>query len=534
MARFVFLTFWMLIFSSCGKDVVIVEEPVPTEENDVVYEVNLIGFSTDEGGIYLADGKVEVDNLEIESDETGLFFVEKVLVGKRGKVITVRKDGYLPSINRIANHGSLEEVVLNLQTPNAPDPISVPISGGSIADDNGMLTIPENATAGNTDFVFKIFTGGQVNSGNSDQLFITNEVEFLLKESSFYVSGSEDLNTNGKLNVELSSDQFKTNDVDKLSVFHFDGIDLIWKKIELPIEQFDNKISFEIERYGWWTVAEHVLAEYGTLELNQPDEVIQKAEVRLAYGNARYHGSTVYTSNSGEISTYFPKDMSLTTTLNNGVFAQTLTSGISDGMSNAVILFDEVVQTSFTAKSYACDFSESKGFVAILDDGQHKIEQLDNGIFESEALVGNEDIEFNFYTENLSYINSSSSGLESILNENNNFLACKDLDDNLIVSDGTELIEDFDRCRIKVRPKETVVIGERSDGEVFLVSFDGQKPGIYDGVFYNDKVLEDVKSDVIVNIVLYDEETQKVGGYINTEYISSGEDLIISFIGNIE
>ncbi len=90
-------------------------------------------------------------------------------------------------------------------------------------------------------------------------------------------------------------------------------------------------------------------------------------------------------------------------------------------------------------------------------------------------------------------------------------------------------------CRVKVRPNETVVIGERSNGDVFLVSFNGKSKGKHNGLFFfPDTLLDDVHSEVIVNIILYDEIENKVGGFINTEYISTGEELSISFIGNIE
>ena len=512
-----------------------IEEPVASEENDVAYEVNLIGFTTAEDEVYLADGNVTVDGLEIESDETGLFYAEKVLVGKKGKVLQVRKEGFLPGASRIANHGSLEEVVLNLQLPKAPEAITISTAGGSIEDESGKLVVESDATATNADFMFRSFTAGEVNLGNSDQLYIDSEVEVLLKEASFYVNGSEELTTNAKLSVELKMDQFKMNDITKLSIFYYDDVNLMWVRKDVPIEQSRNRILLEIAEYGWWTIAQTVEAEYGSLEINQLNaQDLKKAGVNLSYGNDKYSGPTSYTSTSGSISTYFPTGMSLTASLDNGNYESTEPSGITKGVPNVTISFDALVQATFSAKAYACDFSESKGFVAVLNGGQHKIEQLDDGVFQSESFENGEGIRFHFYTEELQYENSSDSDLESILNENNNLFACEDLDDNLVVSDGSDLFEDFDQCRIKVRPKETVVIGERADGEVFLVSFEGQKQGVYNGLFYNEKVLEDVKSDVVVNIVLYDEEAQKVGGYINTEYISTGEELIISFIGNIE
>ena len=523
------------VLISCGKDVVIIEDPLPPSETDELFEVNLIGFSTDENRVYISDTQIEIDGESTISDESGLFLFEKVLVGQKGKIVMVRKDGYLPSVYRVANHQSLEQVILNFQMWKAPEKYSINTSGGSIEDENGTLIIPNNSTNNSSEFIFQSFVGKEANSGNIDQLYMSNQTEFLLKEASIYVEGSSPLSSNAQLGVRLEIGQFNNADIADLALFHFDESDLIWKQKSTPLSKEGDLISFAIDGYGWWTIAENVSAERGVLKLTQlNDNQLNNAEVNLSFDHDTYSGSVFYTSSTGTITTYFPSHKSVTTSLSNGQFEGEFSAGFSSGMNTVEINFEEEVQASFEGKAYACDFTFTDGYVAILSDGQHKIAEIKNGHFNGEGFVNDIDVRLQFYADNFDFTNSRESKFESLLGENSSFYSCSDLDDNLLVTDGANLFQDFDNCRVKVRPKETFVIGESSDGDVFLVSFEGKKKGVYNGLFYHDDILNDVKSEVVINIILYDEIENKLGGFIKTEYISSGEELSISFIGNIE
>jgi len=324
-------------------------------------------------------------------------------------------------------------------------------------------------------------------------------------------------------------------DIVNLNLFHFDESDFIWKQKSIPLSKSGDQLSFTIDGYGWWTIAERVSAQLGTLKLTQLNDIrVNNAEVNVSFENDTYSGSTFYTSSSGTITAYFPSNKSITASLNKGQLSREFASGFSSGVSTGEIKFEEEIQFSFEGQVYVCDFTFSEGFVAIVADGQHKIVEIKNGIFSGEGFINDINVKLQFYSDNYEFSNSKISDIESLLSEDKSYFACSDLDDNLIVSNGSNLLQDFERCRVKVRPKETVVIGERNNGEVFLVSFEGSKEGVYNGLIYFEEILDDVKPDVVVNIVLYDEIDNKVGGFIKTEYISTGEELSISFIGNIE
>ncbi len=535
MFRRITLFLIVAVLISCGKDVVIIEDPVPPSESDELFEVNLIGFSTDENRVYLSDTQIEIDGKITNSDESGLFHLEKVLVGQKGKIIKVEKDGYLPSVFRMSNHQNLEQIVLNLQMWIAPEKKSIGTSGGSIEDENGALLIPENSTNANSEFLFESFVGKEANNGNMDQLYLSTQTDFLLKEASVYVEGSSPLNPNTQLEVRLEMGQFSSTDITNLALFHFDETDLIWKQKSTPLSIEGDQLTFAIDRYGWWTVAENVLAQRGTLKLTQVNDIqLKSTEVKLSFDNDTYQGSVLYTSSSGTITTFFPSNKSITASLSNDQFEGVYSSGFSSGTNTGEINFAEEIQAPYEGKVYACDFTFSEGYVAILSDGQHKIAEIGDGQFSGEGFVNDNDVKLHFYSDNFDFSNSRISNIESLLSENNSFFSCSNLDDNLVVTDGENLFQDFDNCRVKVRPKETFVIGESSDGDVFLVSFEGKKKGVYDGLFYHDVILNDVKSEVVINIILYDEVDNKLGGFIKTEYISTGEELSISFIGNIE
>ncbi len=526
----------IILLTSCGKDVVIVTDEEPPIENDEIFEVNLVGFTTDENRAYLQDVDISLDGKSFNSDESGFFHAEKNLIGRRGRVIQMQKDGYLPSFLRVTNHQSLETIMLNLQLVQAPEKIEIGVSGGNVPNENGELFVSSASISETSDFVFQSFVGNDANIGNQDQLHFGGETEFLLKEASIYVEGSSPLILGSEMEVQLNADNFDVVDVNRLAVFQYDISELRWKQRTMELSQSGNKISFSIDGFGWWTLAEKTEAQYGTLTLSQVNNVeVINAETTFTFGEGDFGGFTLYSSSAGTISTYFPSDKTITASLNDGQYTSESVMGFSVGTNMAFVKFDDEVQVSFEGRVYACDFTFSDGYVAIISEGQHKIKKIENGTFQGEAFAAINEVLLQFYSDEYELQSSKQSNIENLEGETNNFFSCADLNDNLLVSNGTNLLQDFDMCRVKVRPKETVVIGERSNDDVFLVSFGGTHEGVYDGLIYFPEITDnDVGVEVSVNIVLYDEAENKIGGFIKTAYISTGEELSISFIGSIE
>lgn len=536
MFRKIYLFCFVVLLVSCGKDVVITEGPEIPFEFDETFEVNLLGFTTNQDRDYIANSKILIDGETITSDESAFFYIDKVLVGRKGKIIQFQNEGYLPTVSRVVNHNSLEQVVLNLDMVNEAEPMTISPAGGIVSDENGSLIINNNAIDASANFVFRSFVGESVNTGNEDQLYFGSKTEFLLKAASFYVAGSAPLNTNADLEIQVNASALTNSNVSDLAVFQFDEDELTWKQRDIQISKSGNKVSFSINEYGWWTIAEKVAAKYATLELIQSDDLaISTAEVNISYDGEVNQGSSLYTSTLGSVSTYFPINRSITTSLNDGQYIDEFTAGFTDTDDKGIIKFNEEVQVPFDAKVYSCDFTFSEGFVAVISDGQHKFLEIGDGIVNGESFADDSDIILRFYNKDFQLSNSRESDIETLKSENVSFLSCDDLEDNLVVTNGSSLIEDFDKCRVKVRPIETVVIGERENDDVFLVSFEGDEEGVYEGLlFFFPEIIDDIKSEVEINIVLYDKEDNKVGGFIKTQYISTGEELKISFIGNIE
>lgn len=536
MCRNLTLVFIILVLLSCGKDVVIIEEPNLPPDVDEIVEVNLIGFTTDEERFYIPQGDIEMEGQSVSSDETGFFHLEKVLIGKKGKIVKIKKNNYLPSIYRVVNHQDLENIVLNLSMIQSPDLQVMGASGGAIISDNGVLNVPENTISENTNLTFATFVGDKANSGNSDALLFGVKTEYLLKEASIYLDGTSPLGENLKMEVQLDAKDFKTANISDLSIFQFDNVALTWKEKNLQLNIEGSKISFDIDGYGWWTVAKKVPAQYSKITLQQNDGTkISKAESQISFSEHEQNKTSFYTSASGSISTYFPKDLSINVSLNNNEFKTVLLSGFTEDLTEASIEFDVVVQVAFEGNVYDCEFEYSDGYVALITQGQHKIKEVKNGSFTGEVFLNDDDVVIQFYNTELEFLRDQASTVEELQSEINNFFSCSDLSDNLSVLNGAELFQDFDVCRVKVRPKETVVIGEKDNGEVFLVSFSGEKEGVYDGLIYFPLITDEaVQANVKVNIILFDQLNNKLGGFIKTEYISSGDELMISFIGNIE
>ena len=526
----------LLTAISCGKDVVIIEKPIPQEEKDETFEVNLIGFTSDENRAFVPNSTLNINGQNLISDESGLFHLEKILVGQKGEVIELKKDGYLPSIIRVNNHRSVESVILNLELVDEPQIKTLPPAGGSVSDEFGEMTIGEGALNSNTDFIFKSFVGLDANKGNGDQLFFENQTSFLLKEASFFVQGNLPINPNTTISIKINTDEFNTSDVTKLTLFHYDNTLKTWEEVNSDLVLNGQEINFSIQEYGWWTIAEKVPAVYANLNLSQLDgTALVSAETAISFENDNYSSANLYTSKSGSISTYFPIDISITASFNEGLYKAEFTSGFDPNSVEGSINFQEEIQTPFDGLVYACDFTFADGYVAIIEENQHKVVGIENGEFSSEAIISSDDVVLQFYSNEYEFVSKKTSDVEALKNKINSFFSCNDLTDNLLVKAGSNLLQDFDQCRVKVRPNETVVIGERTNGEPFLLSFDGAAEGEYEGLIYFPEITDvDVKSEVMVNIVLYDQIENKLGGFVKTKYISSEEELIISFIGNIE
>lgn len=533
--NYIKLTFILFLFS-CGKDVVIIEEPTPNEDNDVLFEVNLVGFTTDEQRVYLPEVKLSVDGNEFESDASSFFHVEKLLIGQKGKVVQLEKEGYLPAFHRIQNHNSLEDVVLNLELYKEPVPQEIGNSGGSIEEEGSTLKVGADVFSSDTRILFSSKTGSGKSIGNSDVFYFGEKPEYLIRESSYYVEGDAPIKPGKMLSISTQATGFVTSNISNLSVFHFDEVALRWKQKDISIEQSGNRIEFLIGAYGWWTIAERVPAKYASLNLKQLDgSLVKNAEMQISFVESEFNQTTYYSSKSGSVSAFFPTGKSIFVGLDNGRYMQTMKDGFASGQSEMDINFDDLVQQEFSGKAFTCDFEAAEGYVAILSDGQHKVKEINGGQFDVEAFQEDEQVKLQFYTQEYEYINSRTVEVESLDAGVNNFLSCGDLSDKLTVLNGTDLFEGFENCRVKERPNETVIIGENSVENVFLLSFEGTKEGVYEGLIYFPELTDnEVKSQVMINIVLYDKTENKVGGFIKTENISTSEEITISFIGDIE
>ena len=512
----------------------IIEEPSPPDETDNLYEINVLGFTTQPNGIVIPDAVVELEGESTFSDLTGLFHLDKKLVGNKGKVIKYTAEEYLPSYHRLYNYGSLESVIVDLSMIHEKNKVTIGPDGGAITEQYVSVNIDQGVLMNDSEMTFQFLYGEYSNNGNSDPLFLENGVEFLMKEVSLYIMGTSLINTSENINVEIDTEILKSQNVDDLSVFFYDEVDLSWKEKDISLEQIGDKISFSIDTYGWWTIAQKIPAQKGAIKLMEEDNIaVKNSEVLLSFGAGYINRLKYYTDANGRISGYFPQNTTITLVLNNAKFRETLDDGFSEvDLEKEVVLLDDV-QFEFSGRVYTCEFDESNGFVAIISQGQHKIESINNGSFDSESFEEDENVTLHFYSETFDYLSTEEVANQSF-KEDKGFISCNDLSDNMTVSDGSNLMLDFDMCRVKVRPKETVVIGEKIGADAFLVSFEGREEGIWDGLFYFPPLLDDVKSEVTVNVILFDEEENKVGGYIETEYISSGEELVISFIGNID
>ncbi len=91
----------LFIVSSCRKDNNTVDEIDQMPEIEVYEESDLTGVIKDVSGNLLSNATVTIGDIEVISDENGVYFFDDVLISQSGSLVTVEKPGFLQICSHI-------------------------------------------------------------------------------------------------------------------------------------------------------------------------------------------------------------------------------------------------------------------------------------------------------------------------------------------------------------------------------------------------------------------------------------------------
>lgn len=529
----------VIMFFSCGKDVVeIIDTPIPYEPQEI-FEVNVVGYSTDVEHNFLEDVDLTISGNILNSDSTSFFVENKVLVGKEGSVIKAEKIGYLPVFKRVYHHGSLEDVVTNITMFEAPTAQQVSTTGGEITSDDGsLLSVNNGAFTQSSDIRF-YSSFDMVDQVDLDPFIVTEEaVKILDDQALFFIESTTDLEQNST--VSISFDNNMIEDLESLNVYKYNESTLTWEFVYSDLQESNGEIILTIESFGWWAVGSEIETIYGTVQFNQADESstgispISDAEVVFSKLEDRKLNEHLFTNKNGEISKYFPVAMENTVLIDNGKIEVLLDSEFSNENREQSVQLEEQVIHQVTAEIYDCDLNRHNGFVSILSGNQYVIKRIESGGIDIYSNISNDNLELRFYNLNENLLTSRIIATENISGNIVKFVACSPV---MLVEFDQSVVQNFDQCKVRVKPIESFIVGEGQDDKLFFIAFKGNTIGQYEGLVYTYELasftVNDIEKEVQVDIMIYDEISSTIAGFVDGKY-KNGEEYKVSFIGNVE
>ena len=462
------------------------------------------------------------------------------MVGKEGIVIKTEKVGFLPIFKRVYHHRSLEDVVVNITMNESPASQEMTPTGGElISSDGSVLLFDENALAQASDIAFYSSFDEEKQVDIDPFIISEGEVQILSNQALFYVSSSEGLAQDGKVSILFDSEKFSS--IEDIEVYKYNGSQLTWELDSLELKEVNGKITFDLGSFGWWALGSASETVYGTLKINQPGgsstgiTPLSDSEVVFSKIEDRKSNEHLFTDVEGQISKYFPIELQHEVSINSGKITVPIDLGFTDGSRQQVVQLDEQVIHQVSAEVFDCELNKQSGFVSVVSGNQYVIKKIKSGNIDVFTNVENENLEMRFYDDDETLLTTRKIKTENINGTPIHFVAC---DPVLLVETGAVVLQNFEQCKLRVKPIESFIVGESTDNTQFFIAFKGDEVGLYDGlVYYTGETLSftvaDIEKDVKIDIMIYDKISSTIAGFVDGKY-KNGEKYKVSFIGNIE
>ncbi|MFT4534828.1 MAG: hypothetical protein ACJA1A_001232 [Saprospiraceae bacterium] len=540
MPKIILTLITITLFFSCGEDVIgIKDTPIPNEPQEI-FEVNVVGYSTDSEHNFLENVDLTINGNLLNTDSTSFFVENKILIGKEGSVIKAQKAGYLPVYKRVYHHRSLEDVVANISMHESPIAQEVSSEGGDVLSDSGsVLSFDENVFSQSSDVTFYA-SFDEENQVDVDPFIVSeNEIRMLDDQVLFYLGSSEGISQGGKVSILFSANN--VSNIEDLDVYRYDESLLTWTVANNSLKEVDGMIVVDIDSFGWWALGTANETVYATLTVKQRDASfigitsLRNAEIVFSKIENRNSNEHVFTDNNGDISKYYPIALNQEISINNGVNTEHIDLVFDHGIREQIVQSNVFVLDPISAKVFDCQLNKQSGFVTILKGDQYVIKRIDSGNVEFSVNTNDEILEFRFYDFEEKLLLTRLIETEKLTGESVDFVACEPV---LSVETEAVVLQNFDQCKLRVKPIESFIVGESSDNTQFFIAFKGDEVGVYDGlVYYAGETLSftvaDIEKEVKVDIMIYDKISSTTAGFVDGKY-KSGEEYKISFIGNIE
>jgi hypothetical protein len=530
----------IVLFFSCGKDVVeIVDVPIPNEPQEI-FEVNILGYSTDSDHNFLPDVDLTINGINLNADTTSFFTMNNIFVGKEGHVIKAEKTGFLPVFKRSYHHRSLEDVVVNISMYDLPQSQEMTPSGGDILSQEGVkLSFSQNAIQQTSEVSFYSTFNPEYKIDFDRFIISDDKVDILADQAMFFVSSTNNLVEEGVVTLLIDSD--KLTSIQNLALFKYNEVTLTWDKFESDIIEENNIVRLDLNSFGWWALGTSMESVYGAVKINQSGGSstgvlpLKNSEVVFTKLDETINNEHVFTNGNGEIAKYFPVDAPQSVAINNGEIIVELASKFDTENRHNIIQLEDQFTSQIIAEVYDCNLTKQSGFVALVSGNQYVIKRISNGVVDVFSDLENENIEFRFYDLDETLLTTRNIESDKVVGDPIKFVAC---DPVLLVESNTAVVQNFDRCKVRVKPIESFIVGESSDDEQFFIAFKGDEIGQYDGlVYYTGESISftvaDIEKDVKIDIMIYDKISSSIAGFVDGKY-KNGEDYKVSFIGNIE
>lgn len=520
------------ILFACGDDVVEIidtEGPPLTEE---IYQVNLRGFVQDTEGNYLPEATVAVDGLDVESDERGFFTTSNLLSSKVGTVLSAGAVGYLPTYHRVYDHRSLENVTVSASLIRAPSPITVANAGAEIdiTSDVG-LSIDTGDFPDATSITVWVAADDEA---VVDPLIVNDmEVHILTPELIVYFSSDQVLLEGNTL--DLAVDNSALDFTSDLMWYYYDPVDLRWIE-KSKADLSEGKYILPIDNSGWWSLATSQAAVHGSVQVTQSDGlVLENISILIQMPNSELlRPRTTHTDKFGAIHQYFAQDESIRISANDDAFVADVSEIFTKEDQSVDAMFSSEIYQAIEMQVLDCGLSAFQGAVVVETPSGFTIQDVNEAAIKLLSPVSHDKLDLQFYNVDATYIDDAVLDLTKVVNENVNAVACTD---QMTISEDQIVVENFDQCKVRLKPNESFIVGERMSGEKFLVSFSGAGAGSYLGLLYAISIADfdvgKIESDAVVNIEVYDLATNTIAGRVLGRYIG-GEEFLIGFIGSIE
>jgi len=389
-----------------------------------------------------------------------------------------------------------------------------------------------------TDDVTFYSSTGSANAVDID-LFISNEDshELLDAEALFYVDFVGEIATSSNLSLELDSD--KIIDLENGNVYWYDESSESWEKQD-EINVVSDKVNANITKKGWWAIGRSVPSVYGSVKFNQPNGsstgISPLVNTEVVFSNQegnRIINEHLFTSNEGLIYKYFPIETVQEAILDNGSLVTDL-GEFSTAKIDAVVEIQEQLLYKVDGGSFSCALDDHSGYVASIFDNQFVIERVADGDFEIYVNLNDEYIDFEFYDADENIITSNKVNSDQIGEEKIRFVAC---DPTMEIEDYNSVLQSLDKCRVRVKPIESFIVGENDSDEKIFVAFQGNETGIYEGLVFVESIpslgASEIEKEVTVEILIYDLISETIAGTVDGKY-TTGEEYKVTFIGNVE